>query len=188
MHENEVKELLLYIQAGDGRQLSNADLAYWTNELPPMLTLPDAIEAVRLFRNRPEAEVAKYRWLDITILRVYVKRLMDARRAAELREEAKLAIEPAPHVAVNERRLRIRDPEEWDRLKGAGRAEGNADRAYTHARRVLGLPEAEARAAGQAAYEQTWTDIEAEKKSAESPKGTKHSADPTAIPSLGESL
>ncbi|QKY79806.1 hypothetical protein SEA_BUMBLE_40 [Arthrobacter phage Bumble] len=171
MIEADVKKLLLFIQSGDGRQLSEADLAYWTNELPARLELDDALEAVRDFRARVEPEYSKYRWLDITVLRIYVKRLMERRKAAALKAEAQKALPGPPHRAVTARGLRQRDPEEWDRLVNAGRAEGNADRAYTQARN-RGLPDAEARAAGQAEYEATLARIEAEKNSSESPKGT----------------
>lgn len=184
MLENDVKKLLLFIQAGDGRQLSEADLAYWTTELPPMLDLETALEAVREFRARPEPEVLKHRWLDLTVLRIYVKRIADRRRALALREEAQKALPGPPHRAVTARGLRQKDPARWDELVSAGRAEGNADRAYTQARNA-GLPDAEARAAGEAEYQRTLEKIEAEKNSIESPKGTTDPARPD-FTTLGE--
>lgn len=175
MQEPDVKKLLMFIQAGDGRQLSEADYAYWTSELPPMLDLETALEAVREFRFRPEPEVLKFRWLDITVFQIFVKRIMAKRNAAKLAEAAKLALPSAPSRAVTARGLRDRDPAKWDELVANGRADGNADRAYTQAR-MAGKTDAEARVVGEAEYHATFRRIEAEKaagkKSAESPKGT----------------
>jgi hypothetical protein len=186
MNEPDVKKLLMFIQAGDGRQLSDADLAYWTNELPPMLDLETALEAVREFRFRPEPEIAKFRWLDITALQVYVRRIVAKRNAAALAEAAKRALPSAPHVAVTARGLRQRDPATWDELVAHGRADGNADRAYTQAR-MNGAPEDEARAAGERAYHETFATIEAEKNSRQSPTGTTKDPAPLDYSTLGES-
>ncbi|UKH48333.1 hypothetical protein SEA_LILMAC1015_47 [Arthrobacter phage Lilmac1015] len=174
MNIDDTKTLLLYIQAGDKRKLSEADLALWANEVPDRLHIDDALQAVREFRARPEAELMRYPYLDITVFRVYVKRVLDRRSAAERAEEARKAIEPAPHVAVTAGALRQRDPEQFQKLHDEGRATGNADRAYTYARRH-GAPEAEARAAGQAAYEETLAAIEAEKNRANR-QGGKHTS------------
>ncbi|WBF79013.1 helicase loader [Arthrobacter phage Bolt007] len=174
MNIDDTKKLLIFIQAGDKRKLSEADLALWAEEVPDRLELEDALQAVRDFRARPETELMRYPYLDLTVFRVFVKRILDRRNAAARAEVARAAIEPAPHIAVTKGALRQRDPEEFQRLHDEGRATGNADRAYTYARRH-GAPEVEAREAGQAAYQETLAAIEAEKNRADR-QGGKHTS------------
>lgn len=183
------KKLLLFIQAGDNRKLSEADLAYWSSEIHPGIDLDTAIEAVRIFRARPASAVKEFPYLDFTTFRIYVRTVMQRRqsaanamRATAVAEEVKaIGGTLPPHVAVTASGLRSRDPEAWDALHSEGRAQGNADRAFTVARNA-GKTDVEAKAAGEAAYHATFERIEAEKNSILPPKGDKTSPAPAGDP------
>lgn len=154
MHFDHAKALLMFIQAGDHRNVDDVTINLWASEIPDNVEAADAFAAVRMFRARPDSELARFPYLDLPTFRSYHRRALEARRV-ETRRQAALGAAPAVLMPpVTQAAARAHDPEAFDEAFNEGRRQAAADRAYRRAK-LDGATETDARAAGQDAYQNT---------------------------------
>lgn len=161
LNPHETKTLLAILAVDQPSiQSSPATIAVWCDELQDHWITPElAHEAARIFRRRPEAEIQRYRFLDIATFRHYLRNARERAEARRRTEEAKRALPPGRKV--DEDPYRLRYPGEFLEKVRDGQARAAGNHAYAEARR-RGIDPVEARNVAQAAYDQKMKDLLAE--------------------------
>lgn len=150
---DETKKLLTVLVVDQPSiQRTAATIAVWLDELQDhWITLELAMSAARLYRRRPDAELERFRFLDIATFRHYLRRARDVKIAETRSAAARRALPPGEKKIVDP--FRVRFPDVFAR----GIAEGRAKAAATHAYQAAideGATRADAIEQGNIAYTQ----------------------------------
>lgn len=157
----ETKQLLAILAVDQpSLQATPGTIAVWCDELHDhWITYELAAEAARLFRRRPEAEILKFRFLDIATFRHYLRQARDRAETRIRAEAAKRALPPGKRS--DEESFRLRYPEEFLAKVHDGQARAAANHAFAEARRA-GASYEEARAAGQEIFNKKMIELQSE--------------------------
>lgn len=130
-------------------QPTPATIAVWADELQDhWITYDLCIAAARLFRRRSDAELQRFRFLEIAVFHHYLRKARDVERAAARSEASRHYLPPGKPDGDP---YRVKFPEKFSRLVAEGKARAAGDRAY-RAAITSGATRDEATEQGKQAY------------------------------------